>query len=88
MVSNQFGLSIFILMGPIKQATNENNANISHTDVVFRATSVFIVKSQINFKLQNSFGKWDAQTQGLFSGVSEAEIRPHSQCNLGDFFPI
>ena len=25
--------------------------------------------------------------QGFFSGVSGAEIRPHSQCNLGDFFP-
>ena len=24
--------------------------------------------------------------QGFFSGVSGAEIRPHSQCNLGDFF--
>ena len=25
--------------------------------------------------------------QGFFSGVSGAEIRSHSQCNLGDFFP-
>ena len=24
---------------------------------------------------------------GIFSGASGAEIRPHSQCNLGDFFP-
>ena len=24
---------------------------------------------------------------GIFSGVSGDEIRPHSQCNLGDFFP-
>ena len=26
-------------------------------------------------------------SQGLFSGVSGAEIRPHSQLNLGNFFP-
>ena len=25
--------------------------------------------------------------QGFFSSVSGAEIRPHSQWNLGDFFP-
>ena len=25
--------------------------------------------------------------QGFFSGVSGAEIRPHSQWKLGDFFP-
>ena len=25
-------------------------------------------------------------TQGFFLGVSGAEIRPHSQCNFGDFF--
>ena len=30
--------------------------------------------------------KYVLSIQGFFSGVSGAEIRPYSQCELGDFF--
>ena len=32
-------------------------------------------------------GSFEVKVQGFFSSVSGAEIRPHYQCNLGDFFP-
>ena len=34
-----------------------------------------------------SLYKTGEQAPGIFSGVSGAEIRPHSQWKLGDFFP-
>ena len=42
---------------------------------------------KITNNMNNIFLEINNNGQGFFLSVSGAEIRPHSQCKLGDFFP-